>query len=78
MRTVNIHEAKSNLSKLIAQLEKNNNESVIICRHGKPVAEIKAIEACKDPLKTHPQLQGTIKYDPTEPLFDDEWPGEYR
>jgi prevent-host-death family protein len=36
--TVNIHEAKTNLSRLLAQVEAG--EEVIIARNGKPVAKI--------------------------------------
>ena len=35
---VNVHEAKTQLSKLLELVE--NGETVIIARHGKPVAEI--------------------------------------
>jgi prevent-host-death family protein len=37
--SVNTHEAKSRLSELLARVEKKQ-EKVIICRHGKPVAEL--------------------------------------
>ncbi len=33
---VNVHEAKTNLSKLLEAVE--DGETVVICRHGKPVA----------------------------------------
>lgn len=35
----NIHAAKTNLSKLIAELEENGGE-VLLCRAGKPVARM--------------------------------------
>lgn len=35
---VNVHEAKTNLSKLLEAVE--DGETVVICRHGKPVAEL--------------------------------------
>jgi prevent-host-death family protein len=38
MMTVNIHEAKTNLSKLIALLDKG--EDIIIAKAGKPVAKL--------------------------------------
>ena len=38
MTTVNVHEAKTNLSKLLAQVEAG--EEIIIARNGKPVARL--------------------------------------
>ena len=38
MVTVNVHEAKTNLSRLLAQVEAG--EEVIIARNGKPVARL--------------------------------------
>ena len=38
MTTVNVHEAKTNLSRLLAQVEAG--EEVIIARNGKPVARL--------------------------------------
>jgi hypothetical protein len=31
-----------------------------------------------NPLQMHPELAGTILYDPTEPATEDEWPAEFR
>ncbi len=39
MKTVNIHEAKTNLSSLLSRVEAGG-EHIIICRAGKPIAEI--------------------------------------
>ncbi len=77
MITVNIHEAKTNLSKLIAKVEEG--EWVRICRDGKPVAEMRpAVKNKINRLEMHPELKGEILYDPTEPLTEDEWPEEFR
>ena len=38
MRTVNVHEAKTTLSQLLAEVERG--EDVIIARSGKPVARL--------------------------------------
>jgi prevent-host-death family protein len=38
--TVNIHEAKSNLSKLVEQVETGARAEVVIARAGKPVARL--------------------------------------
>ena len=74
---VNMHEAKSRLSELVKAVEEDG-EQVILCRHGKPVAEIKKASAQAgkfNRLKPHPKLSKIqIKYDPTEPLQPDEWP----
>ena len=42
MTTVNVHEAKTNLSRLLAQVEAG--EEVTIARNGKPVARLVAIQ----------------------------------
>lgn len=42
MLTVNVHEAKTTLSKLLEQVEKG--EEVVIARAGKPVAKLTAVE----------------------------------
>lgn len=41
MVTVNVHEAKTNLSRLLAQVEAG--EEVVIARNGKPVARLVAV-----------------------------------
>lgn len=43
--TVNIHEAKTHLSRLLAQVERG--ETVIIARAGKPIAELTAVKRPK-------------------------------
>lgn len=74
MITVNTHEAKSRLSALLLAVEERG-ETVIICRNGKPAAELRAITPINtDPLRTHPELSGRILYDPTEAATADEWP----
>jgi prevent-host-death family protein len=79
MIAVNMHEAKTRLSKLVKAVEENN-ETVVICRKGKPVAQLSApARRSVNRLKTHPDLRPiSIDYDPTEPLSEDEWPSEYR
>ena len=79
MITVNIHEAKTRLSALLRQIEEDN-EVVLICRAGKPVAELQRPKARKavDPLKMHPELKGRILYDPAEAEQEKDWPGGTR
>lgn len=53
MIIVNIHEAKTKLSFLLTQIEENY-ETVRVCRHGKPIADIVPISQTKvNPLKQH-------------------------
>lgn len=55
MISVNMHEAKTNLSKLVDAAQKG--EKVVICRAGKVVAEIKGV-----PLeRTEPRVPGAWK-----------------
>ena len=76
MTTVNVHEAKTNLSRLLAQVEAG--EEVIIARNGKPVARL---VSCKP--KGNPQfgaMKGQIEIDDNffDPLPEEElrlWEG---
>ncbi len=78
MISVNTHEAKTRLSKLLTLVEEKK-EIIQICRNGKPVAELKPISKVPDPLKTHPKLKKVkINENPVLPLSEDEWPEEYR
>ena len=73
MKTVNVHEAKTTLSALLARVEKTG-ERVFICRSGKPVADLVPHRRV-DRTVPHPVMSAIeIKYDPTEPLGPEEWP----
>ena len=77
MLTLNIHEAKTHLSAVLVRIERDG-ESAVICRNGKPVADL---VPHRRPSRTalHPVMSRIkIHYDPTEPLSDDEWPAEDR
>lgn len=78
MISVNTHEAKSKLSALLRLIEEKG-ERIMICRNGKPIAEICPITGTNDPFKQNPELTG-IKFneDPVLPLHEDDWPEEYR
>ena len=78
MSTVTEKEAKAQLPKLLAQIEKSG-QPIVICRDGKPVADLVPHRALKRNMKAHP-VMGNIKinYDPTEPLSEAEWPAEAR
>ena len=77
MKRINIHETKTHLSTLIKEIEETG-ERVVICRNGKPVADLSAHKPV-DRLKPHPQLSDIeTRYDPTEPLSEEEWPESAR
>jgi antitoxin (DNA-binding transcriptional repressor) of toxin-antitoxin stability system len=75
MVTVNTHEAKTRLSSLLARVERQG-ETVLICRNGQPVAELRPLPRAKDPLRVHPRLS-RIEFhaDPAAPLDPEDWPG---
>lgn len=73
MKMLNVHEAKTRLSAVLAEIEAAG-ESFLVCRHGKPVAEL-IPHRKPNRLKPHPVMRKIkIKYDPTEPLGENEWP----
>ncbi len=82
MKTVNVHEAKTTLSALLAAVEAG--EEVVIARNGTPVAKLVKIEARRPRragiLKTMPGWENFV-YDPAifAPMTDEElreegWP----
>jgi len=73
MKTVNVHEAKTNFSSLLARVEESS-EAIVICRNGEPVADLVPHKR-QSRIKAHPSLSRiSIGYDPTETLSADEWP----
>jgi prevent-host-death family protein len=77
MKTVNVHEAKTNFSSLLATVE-DSSESFVICRNGEPVADLVPHKRASR-IKPHPVLgKMKIKYDPTEPAAEAEWPRRFR
>lgn len=73
MKTVNVHEAKTNFSSLLARVE-DSKERIVICRNGEPVADLVPHQR-KERAKPHPVLRKIrIGYNPVESLSDDEWP----
>ena len=81
MIEVNTHEAKSRLSSLLAAVE-TNNETVVICRAGKPVAELRSISHTNTILlPPHQDLQPISiapEFDPTGEVSLEDWPFESR
>lgn len=84
MIRVNMHEAKTRLSELVKAVEERG-ETVILQRHGRPVAEILAyagddeVGAARN-LAPDPALKPALApgFDPSEPLSDAEWPADLR
>lgn len=77
MMEVNTHEAKTRLSALLYSVE-TKHETVVICRGGRPVAQLGPIEY-KDPLKQHAAIKkGVVVGDVTGPLDPADWPEQFR
>lgn len=70
MKTVNIHEAKTKLSAILAEIEKEG-ERYLICRNGKPVADLVPHKK-KSRLKPDSRLRRVkINCDITKPFIDE-------
>lgn len=75
MVKVNIHKAKTNLSALVAEVERHGT-LVRICRDGKAVAELRPVRKKTNPLKTDPKLKVVFHEDPVQPLEREDWPDD--
>ena len=63
MIKVNIHEAKTHLSHYLDQVE--NGDVVVVCRHNRPVAELRAIlTAPTQPARVAGLLKGRVAWAP--------------
>lgn len=58
MHTVNIHEAKTHLSRLLEEV--NRGQEVVIAKAGKPMAKLTRVSAAK-PIRKPGFLKGKIK-----------------
>jgi prevent-host-death family protein len=77
MKSVNVHEAKTQLSMLLSEIEERG-ERIVICRNGEPVADL-VPHRRRVSMAPDPKLGAfAVDYDPTEELSDDEWPGDAR
>jgi prevent-host-death family protein len=76
---VNIYDAKAHFSDLVATVERSGAR-IVICRHGKPVADLTPHRGHKhSPLTPDPALQGArFIGDPCAPLTTKDWPEEQR
>lgn len=81
MITVNMHEAKTRLSELVKAVEERN-ETVVLCRDGREVAEIRRRVKKRAARSLAPDRRFRVElapgYHPAEPLTDDEWPETLR
>jgi antitoxin (DNA-binding transcriptional repressor) of toxin-antitoxin stability system len=77
MITVNMHEAKTRLSELVKAVEEAN-ETVVLCRDGREVAEIRRRVKRRAVRNLTPDPRFRVRpargYRPDEPLTEDEWP----
>ena len=68
-KTVNVHEAKTHLSKLLEKVE--SGEEIIIARSGKPIARLCALASNKKQPKRKPGFaKGLLPESVVEKLFD--------
>ena len=71
MIKLNIHQAKTHLSRYLARLKEG--ETLVICKRNTPIAEVRALPAA--PLKPRPLglAKGKVKIHPSffDPLPDD-------
>ena len=79
MISVNLYEAKTQLSRLVAAVE-TRGERVVLCRNGTPIAEIVPHEATRGAtLQPDPELLGArFIGDPTAGVSLEDWPEELR
>lgn len=59
METVNIHEAKTNLSRLLQRVEAG--EEILIARNGEPLARLSRFEQPKPPKRKPGLMKGRIR-----------------
>jgi antitoxin (DNA-binding transcriptional repressor) of toxin-antitoxin stability system len=81
MITVNMHDAKTRLSELVKAVEERN-ETVVLCRGGRAVAEIRRLTKRRTVRNLTPDLRFRVElapdYHPDEPLTEAEWPATLR
>jgi prevent-host-death family protein len=63
MKTVNIHEAKTNLSKLLVMVQ--NGEQVVIAKAGTPIADLTPHKPKKNKIKFG-TAKGKIEFNPDD------------
>lgn len=72
MKTLSIYEVGTQISSVLLEIE-NTGERFVICHNGEPIADLIPHHR-KSRLIPHLLIsQIQIKYDPIEPLHQDEW-----
>jgi len=71
MIKVNIHQAKTHLSRFLARLKPG--ETLIICKRNTPIAEVRALPQARQKKRPIGLAKGQVKVHPSffEPLPDD-------
>ncbi len=77
MKTINVHEAKSNLSGLLLEIEQRGIR-IVICRNGKPVADLVPHQPIERRTPDAKLGKIRIKYDPIEEIDEKDWPAMRR
>lgn len=78
MKKVNLYEAKTHLSKLVASVEESG-ESIVLCRNGRPVADVVPHKEVRGNFTVPDSLKGAkFLGDPCAPLEESEWPESLR
>ena len=73
MKSVNIHDAKTRFSGLLAEIEATRT-GFIICRNGEPIADL-VPHRRKVSMAPDARLGAfELSFDPTEELTEEEWP----
>ena len=78
MKTVNIHEAKTRLSFLLAAVVAKASRPGFVAGNRRASCAPPRSWPDRNPVEVHPELAGKILYDPTETADENEWPEENR
>ncbi len=72
MIKINIHEAKTQLSRHLARVEREG-VTIVICRRNVPIAEIRALPTARETPREYGQLAGSFEVPESffEPLPED-------
>jgi prevent-host-death family protein len=79
MVTVNLYQAKTQFSRLVAAVEEKG-ERIVVCRNGRPVADlVPHVPAAARTLDPDPSLAGArFLGEPAAPLEPGDWPEDLR
>ena len=78
MKRVNNYEAKTHLSQIVTQVEETA-EAYVLCRNGKPVADIVPHQSRVGAIEPLDELRGAVfTDDPCASLSEEDWPEALR